>query len=129
MWRRIGISLSLVLGPTLGGATQPPDPHSRLEEVSPLIDDIEVVQGNPYLEVFIAGQGHLDCYDIREFQVDKTADATQIIPRLRRSKPEKSCNLGLKRFRDKAADLDPASPASNEIQVLGFRGWHKRKLK
>lgn len=108
----------------LGGATQPQGPHSRLEEVSPLIDAVEVKKGDPYLEVFITGHGHLDCYDVREFVVDRKADVTEIIPRLRRSSPDKPCKVKLQSFRDKAADLDPYARASYNIQVLGFRGWH-----
>ncbi|MBS1983952.1 MAG: hypothetical protein JST16_07245 [Bdellovibrionales bacterium] len=112
----------------LGGTTQPPGPHSGLEEVSPLILDIELVKGDPYIEVFVTGMGHLDCYDVHEFDVQKTPTYTQIVPRLKRSKPERPCKLGLKKYRDKAADLDPQSPASLEVHVLGFRGWHKRIL-
>ncbi len=99
-----------------------------LEEVSPLIEEVELVPGDPYLEIFVRGSGHLDCYDVREFAVEKTSDATLIIPRLRRSAPSTPCKMGLKTFRDKAADLDPRIPSSKEIRVLGFRGWHGRSI-
>jgi hypothetical protein len=105
-----------------------PTGHSRLEEVSPLVDDVEIVRGDPYIEVFVKGTGHLACYDVREFVVEKLPHETRIIPRLRRSKPKEPCPSGLMTFRDKAADLDPTQPSSKRIAVLGFRGWHYRTL-
>lgn len=131
-WQKFFVALigvCSVSAVTFGGATtRPQGPHSRLEEVSPLVEDIEIKKGDPYLEVFIGGLGHLDCYDVREFVVEKMSGETRIIPRLRRSDSHKPCKLGLKRFKDKAADLDPHSPASEQIAVLGFSGWHKRHL-
>lgn len=122
------LGLVLGCGESLGGATRPQGPHSRLEEVSPLVEDIEIKKGDPYLEVFIGGLGHLDCYDVREFSVEKVEGETRIVPRLRRSDAHKPCKLGLKRFKDKAADLDPQNPASLKIAVLGFSGWHRREI-
>ncbi len=112
-----------VANSALGGATQPESPHSRLEEVAPLIESVEIIPSKPYLEVFVTGTGHLDCFNVREFIVEKTEEATLIIPRLRRSDPNSPCRLGLSSFRDKAADLDPSVASSKKIRVLGFRGW------
>jgi len=126
----------------LGGPSQPlsgrtgndPAPHQlslpRLEEASPIIEDIEIKPGQPYTEVFVTGLAHLDCYDVREFHVEvhEAEKSTRIIPRLRRSNSFKPCRLGLKTFRDKAADIDPNLPTSQIIEVLGFRGLHTRHL-
>ncbi len=104
-------------------------PHTAFEEISPLIESVEIKKGNPFVEIFVKGYGHLDCYDVREFQVERTSHSTQIIPRLRRMNPSKPCKLGIKSFYDKAADLDPSSPSTEIIEVLGYRGWLRRNLK
>jgi hypothetical protein len=115
------------------GASPAPRPLSlpRLEEISPIIDDVELKPGDPYVEVFVTGVAHTDCYDVREFDVQRleAEGKTRIIPRLRRSNSFKPCRLGLKPFRDKAADLDPNLASSREVEVLGFRGLHVRRLK
>lgn len=120
-------------GVCLSGAVasgEPSLPHnSFFEEVSPLIEEVVVKKGDPFVEVFIRAVGHLNCYDVREFQIEKTASATLIVPRLRRLNPSKGCVLGLKEFYDKAADLDPANPATQHIQVLGYRGWVQESYK
>lgn len=112
-----------------GGPTQPQIlTPNHFSEVSPLLQDVEIKKGEPFIEVFIEGWGHLDCFTVREFLVEKKAQSTQIIPRLRRVDTASKCKLGLKMFRDKAADLDPNNPASYEIEVLGYKGWEKRSL-
>lgn len=115
--------------------SSPAAPHQlslpRLEEIAPLIEDVELKPGTPYMEVFVTGLAHLDCYDVREFHVEflEAEKKTRIVPRFRRSNSFKPCRLGLKTFRDKAADLDPALPTSQEVEVLGFRGLHVRRPK
>jgi hypothetical protein len=125
-----------------GGPTQPPaavpapeasqellqGQNSSLHEISPLILDIEFKKGAPFIEVFVEGQGPINCYDVREYEVRKDTSTTQIVPRLRRSKPEQLCVPVTASFRDKVADLDPSLNASYSVEVLGFQGWHKRHL-
>jgi len=101
---------------------------THFEEVSPLIEDIELKRGDPFIEVFITGSGHIDCYDSREYVVEKLERKIRIIARLRRLPTSKRCKLGVKTFKDKAADLDPQSPASYEVEVLGFKGWSRRTM-
>lgn len=121
-----------------GASSPPPAPNTavllrrehqaRLEEISPLVNDVEIKKGDPFIEVFVSGTAHTDCYDVREYVVEKTDAKTLIVPRFRRSNSEKACRVGLRDFRDKAADLDPANLASYQIEVLGFRGWVKSRL-
>jgi hypothetical protein len=126
--RKVPVTFFLLSIATAAGAVSRREAPSRLEEISPLIQDIELIKGDPFIEVFIKGSAHLSCYDVREFVVEKKADRTLIIPRFRRSDSEKPCKLGLKEFRDKAADLDPANPASYRVEALGFRGWSRKIL-
>ncbi len=128
--KKVGLGLIAVAwySQALGGPSQPPSLQNHFEEISPLIQDIEIKKGDPFIEVFIVGAGNLDCYDVREFAVEKMPNSTHIIPRLRRLNPLKPCKIGLKTFRDKAADLDPANPSSYQIEVLSYKGWQKRSL-
>ena len=113
----------------LGGPSQPHlVAQPRLEEIAPIIENVEIKKGDPFIEVFITGTGHLDCYDSREYQVEVGTTSTRIIPRLKRTNALRSCKKDLKSFRDKAADLDPYNPASQEVEVLGFRGIHRKRL-
>jgi len=128
-WKSWRIAVPILLASSLSASGEPSLPHSAFEEVSPLIEEVLVKQGEPFVEVFLRGLGHLNCYDVREFQVEKTERGTQIVPRLRRLNPSKPCMLGLKEFYDKAADLDPANPSTQNIEVLGYRGWVKKSYK
>ncbi len=137
-WVRIGAGSSIkglvILLMAFAKAASGGPPHSQssmqnhFSEVSPLIQTIEIQKGDPFIEVFISGWGHLDCFDAREFVVERNASSTAIVPRLRRFNATRPCKLGLKFFRDKAADLDPALASSYEIEVLGYKGWEKRSL-
>ena len=103
--------------------------RARFIEESPIIQDVEIIKGNPFIEVFISGNNETSCFDVHEYAVEKTDKVTKIVPRFRRSWAEKPCDGKMHYFREKAADLDPISPASYEVQVLGYHGWHSRSLK
>jgi hypothetical protein len=113
---------------TAGGPTVQPErvvrgENSSLYEVSPVVLEVEVKKGDPFLEVFIKGSGDIGCNDKREYQVQREIVETIIVPRLERSRPEAPCKPRIEEFRDKVADLDPNSEASNLIKVLGYNGW------
>jgi len=124
----------------LGGPTQPATKDltasqqalsghsSGLEERSPEVLDIVVRMGDPFIEVYLKAAGPLECFDIREYSVKRQEDKTIIIPILRRSKPLTPCEPTRKTFEDKVADLDPNLDSAYLLEVLGFRGWHKREL-
>ena len=80
------------------------------------------------IEVFLTGEAKTDCYDLREFVVQKEASKVMIVPRFRFSKPDHECQGSLKTFHAKVADLDPANPASYHVRVLGYLGWIHRDL-
>ncbi len=125
----------------LGGPTQPPSDlesqqglvaltpqSSGLEERSPDIQDVIVRMGDPFIEVYLKASGGLNCFDIREYTVERLQDKTVIIPVLRRSKPLTPCEPIRKNFEDKVADLDPNLDSAYLLEVLGFKGWHRREL-
>ena len=99
---------------------------SYLVEVSPLIDNISIKSSATTIEVFIEAWAYTDCYDKKDNVVELRSNHTRIIPRLSRTKFNQPCPLKLKKFNVKVAELDAADPASKEIRVLGFRGWHSR---
>jgi len=99
-------------------------PVSRFVEFSPKIVAVEVLKGDPFLEVFVSGYATVDCFDIREYHVEKYDTHTSVVPRFRSSKPDELCKSPMVMFREKAADLDPNSPASGRVEVLGEAGWH-----
>jgi hypothetical protein len=118
-----------------GGPTQPAIPmtesevmNSGLQEVSPQILDVIVRRGDPFIEIYIRGQGFLKCYDIHEYDVERSATKTVIIPRLKRSRPSEPCEQTLEDFEDKVADLDPNLESAYSLEVLGYKGWYKKEL-
>ena len=111
-----------------GGPTVQPDrmvrgENSSLYEVSPVVLEVEVLKGDPFLEVFIKARGDTGCNDKREYHIQREVVETIIVPRLQRSRPESPCKPNNEEFRDKVADLDPNSEASKLIKVLGYNGW------
>lgn len=112
----------------LGGPSQPQYQASGLEERSPKVLDVIVRMGDPFIEVYLSASGPLNCYDIREYIVERQQDKTKIIPILRRSAPQTPCEPILQSFEDKVADLDPNLESAYLLEVLGFRGWHKREI-
>jgi hypothetical protein len=141
-WGKVGIFLFLtaISNKTLsqeahGGPTQPAPPmtetevmNSGLQEVSPQILDIIVRKGDPFIEVYIKGQAFLKCYDIHEYDVERTPTKTIIIPRLKRSKPSEPCEQVFADFEDKVADLDPNLDSAYSLEVLGYKGWYTKEL-
>lgn len=118
-----------------GGPPQPASPmtetevmNSGLQEVSPQIIEIIARRGDPFIEVYIKGQGFLKCYDIHEYDVERSDTKTVIIPRLKRSKPSEPCEQQLQEFEDKVADLDPNLDSAYSLEVLGYKGWYKKEL-
>jgi len=118
-----------------GGPTQPASPmtetevmNSGLQEVSPQIIEIIVRRGDPFIEVYLKGQGFLKCYDIHEYDVERSETKTVIIPRLKRSNPSEPCEQHLEEFEDKVADLDPNLDSAYSLEVLGYKGWYKKEL-
>jgi hypothetical protein len=139
MWARLWLIAWLFTGTrflAFAAPASPDEPSSPtgnavegpLEEVSPLIERIELKRSPVSIEVFIAGVAHTACYDTRDIEVVKKENSTLIIPRLKRSHPFTSCKIGLSRFNEKIADLDPLSASSRLVSVLGFRGWHHRLI-
>ena len=92
-------------------------------EKSPIIDEVEVLLGDPFVEVYIKGRAEMECYPEREYHVEKRDGETRIIPRFRTSDINKKCESKLVEFREKAADLDAQSSSSAKIKVLGYMGW------
>ena len=141
-WGKVGIFLFLTAfsNKTLsqeahGGPTQPAPPmtetevmNSGLQEVSPQILDVIVRRGDPFIEIYIKGQAFLKCYDIHEYDVERTPTKTIIIPRLKRSKPSEPCEQIVEDFEDKVADLDPNLDSAYSLEVLGYKGWYTKDL-
>ena len=92
-------------------------------EKSPYVDDVELVIGDPFLEIFVNGKAELGCYTHHEYSVEKKENETLIVPRFRSFDIDKKCEAKLEPFREKAADLVVDSPSSSLIKVLGFNGW------
>lgn len=115
-----------------GGPTQPATEtevmNSGLQEVSPQILDVIVRRGDPFIEIYIQGLAYRACYDIHEYDVERTATKTVIIPRLKRSKPGEPCEQILEEFEDKVADLDPNLDSAYSLEILGYKGWYKKVL-
>ena len=139
VWEIGGIGLLfLVSGEVLGGPTQPalsalktsgaPSQFDSLVEIAPNITDVEIKKSASSIEVFLTGEAKLECYDLREFVVQKEAAKVMIVPRFRSSKPDHECQGSLKTFHAKVADLDPANSASYHVRVLGYLGWIHRDL-
>jgi hypothetical protein len=126
--------LSLALSREIhGGPTQPAFPtteteikNSGLQQVSPQVVDIIVRRGNPFIEVYLKGQGYLKCYDSREYHVERSEDKTIIVPVLKRSKPGEPCEPLFEEFEDKVADLDPNLASAYSLEVLGYKGWYRK---
>lgn len=98
-------------------------------EVAPVISQVVIKKGDPFIEVFINGDvPEGDCYDKKEFIVEALKDETQVIARFRRLNPEQPCRSKIKSFSEKVADLDPNNPASKVVQVLGYYGWTRGEL-
>ncbi len=102
--------------------------NEGFEEFSPIVEDIQVNRNEHFLEVFVEGWAAMDCFEARDYAVQKLVDRTRIVPRFRKRMPEKKCSKELKKFREKAADLDLSNPASYNLEVLGFHGWHAKKI-
>jgi hypothetical protein len=92
-------------------------------EKSPIIDEVEVFIGDPFVEVFIRGRVEKDCFSDREYSIEKKENETIIIPRFKTFDIDRKCESRLVDFREKAADLDPQSPSSRKIKVLSYLGW------
>ena len=95
-----------------------------LVEQSPLIDEVEIIKGDNFLEVFVSGTSETDCYEFREYEVEKKENFIQIIARFRTAQADKVCTKLMKNFREKVADLDANDPRSRTVKVLGYNGWH-----
>ncbi len=139
--KRLGIGFSvLILSAEVFGGPTPPHipkelPHAgvanregRLDEISPLIEDISFVTSPTTLEVFINAWAFTHCYDKQENIVNLKKDYTEIIPRRIRSHPNDPCVKKYSSFREKVAELDINDPRSKDIRILGFRGWHQRNF-
>ncbi len=119
----------LLVYPKMGLASdESPNSKKAYIEKSPIIDDVELVQGDPFLEVFVIGKIEKDCFSEHEYQIDKTEKSTIITPRFRTSNLEKKCQSRLEAFREKAADLDMNANSTSLIRVLGNYGWIERKF-
>jgi hypothetical protein len=120
--------LSLI-GGLLMGSPSGAESYGALQEISPYVQEIEILKNELFIEVFLSGIGDLGCYDQREYDVRRNQGSkTIVVPRLKRSKPETGCLTEWKAFRDKVADLDAASDSSYQIDVLGYRGWVTRQV-
>jgi len=133
----IGFVLLVLGSEVIGGPTPPQikplDPVSipreeRLLQISPLIDDIQIKSSDTTIEVFIDARAMVDCYDQSENLVELREGYTRIIPRRSQSKERRNCSKRVRSYTEKIAELDAADPASREIKILGFRGWHERKI-
>jgi hypothetical protein len=125
------LSLCCAAAPSFAFADTPgaADSYGALQEVSPYVQEIEILKNELFIEVFLVGMGDLGCYDQREYDVRRNQPTkTVVVPRLKRSKPETPCITEWKSFRDKVADLDAAADSSYEIDVLSFRGWVTRQV-
>jgi hypothetical protein len=99
------------------------------EELAPVVTDVVVKKGDPFVEVFITGYVNEDfCFEKKEYAVEGDANETRIIVRFRKSSGGPACKGGRKFFSDKAADLDPNSPAAKIVKVLGYYGWQEARL-
>jgi len=113
----------------LGGPTQPLSfAQPGLEEISPVIDEVELVPGANSIEVFVSGYGVLDCYDTRDTVVEVRPHSTFIVPRFKRRFAGAPCQTSARSFREKVADLNPQLDSSYVVEILGFRGIHRRQL-
>jgi hypothetical protein len=97
-------------------------------EKSPIVDDVELVQGDPFLEVFIVGKTEKGCFSEHEYHIEKLEKVTVIVPRFRTHDSEKKCETKLEPFREKAADLDVNANSTELIRVLGNFGWIERRF-
>jgi hypothetical protein len=115
-----------------GGPTQPLAAleliNPGLQEISPHIQEVVVRQGDPFIEVYLKAEAALNCYDVREYDVERHDSKTRIIPRLRRSKPGEPCEQKMESFEDKMADLDPNLESAYSLEILGFMGWISKEF-
>jgi hypothetical protein len=139
--KRLGIGFSVLIlsAEVFGGPTPPHIPkeippagvanrEGRLDEISPLIEEISFVTSPTTLEVFIDAWAYTDCYDKQENIVNLKKEFTEIIPRRIRTHPNDSCRNKYTKFHEKVAELDINDPRSKDIRILGFRGWHHRNF-
>lgn len=119
-----------------GGTTRDPELgieirelEPALEEISPVIVDVNFKLKNESLISVILSGNIASCYNKHEYLLTKEKLHTKLVPRFKRKSTSLPCNLKkMDSFSEEAAELPLGDPASKELWVLSFKGWQQIRL-
>jgi len=100
-------------------------PEER-EEISPVLDVIELREGLRSVALYLEGWVPSDCYEEREVEVDRKGNTVVVVPRFRRKNFLKACQSRIQSFAQEIYEFPKNSTMPQRLEILSHLGWHHR---